>query len=99
MSFGLTQYDVEDLIRYSKNCCEIFVVCKVLAVKSPSAANNMVMQFHKEKLKPYINVSGLSTEAIRWAVVCKACSAWLYDVTRILKHTGLHLCGGVHEHP
>ena len=22
MSFGLTQYDVEDLIRYSKNCCK-----------------------------------------------------------------------------
>ncbi len=22
MSFGLTQYDVEDLVRYSKDCCE-----------------------------------------------------------------------------
>ena len=26
MSFGLTQYDVEDLVRHSKNCCEPIVV-------------------------------------------------------------------------
>ena len=27
MSFGLTQYDVEDLIRYSKNCCKLLGIC------------------------------------------------------------------------
>lgn len=57
MSFGLTQYDVEDLIRYSKNCCkllgvcvDVFVPCFQPVIDMPQSTQHAVSQGEIEAL-------------------------------------------------
>ena len=52
MSFGLTQYDVEDLIRYSKNCCELLVVWANLSMPCSVVSNHMSCSFTRRNRSP-----------------------------------------------
>ncbi len=100
MSFGLTQYDVEDLVRYSKDCCECCLLLGLsrFSLRQPPFLRLMlchaVTQGEIEALYQRFRSLDRGHKVAVQHIVCQSA----FDKVWFECWSGIHLCRGVHEH-